>query len=167
MAVFTRIEKNRYADSLETLYMTSVLNNLEGIEMGFAGMAKPSMKSDLEKNGMLTEELSSLKESDFLIAAKCESEEVFEKAMVKLEEEIEKSKEGDEETYRDTLDALKACPEANICQIAVPGEYALSETVKALNAGLHCVVFSNNVPLEDERKMKELAVEKGLFCMGP
>ena len=48
-----------------------------------------------------------------------------------------------------------------------PGEYALGEVAKALNAGLHCVVFSNNVPLADERKMKELAREKGLLCMGP
>jgi succinyl-CoA synthetase alpha subunit len=28
-------------------------------------------------------------------------------------------------------------------------------------------VFSNNVPLEDELEMKELAREKGLLCMGP
>ncbi len=32
---------------------------------------------------------------------------------------------------------------------------------------MHCCVFSNNVPLEDEREMKELAREKGLLCMGP
>ena len=31
----------------------------------------------------------------------------------------------------------------------------------------HCVVFSNNVPLGQEREMKELAREKGLLCMGP
>lgn len=49
----------------------------------------------------------------------------------------------------------------------MPGEHALSEVGKALNLGLHCVVFSNNVPLEDERAMKELAREKGLLCMGP
>ena len=54
-----------------------------------------------------------------------------------------------------------------MCSIAVPGEYALSEVKKALNVGLHCVVFSNNVPLEDEREMKELAREKGLLCRGP
>lgn len=167
MGVFTKIEKNKYADSLETLYMTSVLNSLDGIEMGFAGMAKASMLSDLKKNGMLTDEISSLKESDFIIAVKCASQEVFNKAMKALEEEMEKSKQDKEESYRDTLDAIKACPEANMCSIAVPGEYALAETTKALNAGLHCVVFSNNVPLDDERKMKELAVEKGLLCMGP
>ena len=47
------------------------------------------------------------------------------------------------------------------------GEYALSEVKKALNMGLHCCVFSNNVPLSDEREMKLLAREKGLLCMGP
>ena len=40
-------------------------------------------------------------------------------------------------------------------------------TKQALNQGLHCIVFSSNVPLEQEREMKELAREKGLLCMGP
>ena len=35
------------------------------------------------------------------------------------------------------------------------GEYALSEVKKALNMGLHCCVFSNNVPLREEREMKQ------------
>ena len=43
----------------------------------------------------------------------------------------------------------------------------MGEVKRALNAGLHCVVFSNNVPLSEEREMKELAREKGLLCMGP
>ena len=51
--------------------------------------------------------------------------------------------------------------------IAVPGDCALEEAKKALNAGKHICVFSNNVPFADEREMKELAREKGLLCMGP
>ncbi len=166
MQVFFKIDKNRYVDSLETLYMTAVLNSQEGVEVGFAAMAKASLKSDLAKNGMLTDEVQALKESDFVIAAKCESKEAFEAALKQIKTDDDEEKEV-KKSYPDLTEAVKAHPEANLCQINVPGEYALEEVTKALNAGLHCCVFSNNVPLEDERKMKELALEKGLLCMGP
>lgn len=169
MAVFAKISRNRYVDSLDTLYMTSVLNEQEGVEIGYMGMVTEAFKKGLEKEGMLTSEVCGLKESDFAIVAKCPDGDTFEKAVVAVISELdgEQSSETEQTSFSSTDDAVKAHPEANMCSIAVPGEYALEEVTNALNAGLHCVVFSNNVPLEDERKMKELAVEKGLLCMGP
>ena len=38
---------------------------------------------------------------------------------------------------------------------------------KALDQGLHVMVFSDNVPIEDEVALKDLAVKKGLLLMGP
>lgn len=168
MAVFTKISKNRYVDSLDTLYMTSVLNEQEGVEVGYMGMVTDAFKKGLEKEGMLSDEVSCLKESDFAIVAKCDSQASFDKALKEvLQDSEDEMAKVEDMRYSNTNDAVKDHPEANMCSIAVPGEYALEEVTKALNAGLHCVVFSNNVPLEDERKMKELAVEKGLLCMGP
>jgi FdrA protein len=51
--------------------------------------------------------------------------------------------------------------------ISVPGDFAALEARKALDAGLHALVFSSGVPLEDERALKRLASEKGLLMMGP
>lgn len=167
MQVFSRIEKNRYVDSLETLFMTALINSQEGVELGFAAMAKASLKSDLAKNDMLTDEINDLRESDFVIIAKCESKEIFDSVLKQLSKDDNDSPKQTKKSYNDLTKAVKAHPEANLCQINVPGEYALEEVTKALDAGLHCCVFSNNVPLEDERKMKELALEKGLLCMGP
>ena len=97
-----------------------------------------------------------------------ESEDIFQKAIDEANSSATTSSDGgEEEAYPSISAAVKAHPDANICSISVPGEYALSEVKKALDAGLHCVVFSNNVPLEDERQMKDLALEKGLLCMGP
>ncbi len=167
MQVFAKIEKNKYVDSLETLYMTSVINSIDGVEVGFAAMAKASLKSDLSKNDMLTDDISALKESDFVIAVKCASKEVFDSVLKEISTDEGESESDEKKRFGDIHDAVKAHPEINLCQINVPGEYALEEVTKALNAGLHCCVFSNNVPLEDERQMKELALEKGLLCMGP
>ena len=167
MQVFTKIQKNKYVDSLETLYMTSVINSIDGVDVGFASMAKASLKSDLERNSMLTDEIVALKESDFVICVKCKSQTVFEKVLNDISTNDVKVENEEKKRFQDINEAVKANPDINLCQINVPGEYALEEVTKALNAGLHCCVFSNNVPLEDERKMKELAMEKGLLCMGP
>ena len=51
--------------------------------------------------------------------------------------------------------------------ISVPGEYAADEAKKALNKGIHVMLFSDNVPIEKEIELKKLAHEKGLLVMGP
>ncbi len=167
MGIFVRIEKNRYVDSLETLFMMGVLNDQNEIELGFVGMATGSFKKTLKESGMLTDEIMNLRESDFVIVARCLSREVFESAVTEIEKELPSECRSDKKTYHTARDAFGDNPDCNLCSIAVPGEYALSEVTKALDLGMHCVVFSNNVPLEDERKMKEKAREKGLLCMGP
>ena len=43
----------------------------------------------------------------------------------------------------------------------------MEQAQKALEAGLHVIVYSDNVPLDEDRMLKELATEKGLLCMGP
>jgi FdrA protein len=43
------------------------------------------------------------------------------------------------------------------------GRYAAQEARAALERGLHVLLFSDNVPLEDEIALKELAVERGLL----
>ena len=47
------------------------------------------------------------------------------------------------------------------------GRYAAGEARTALENGLHVLLFSDNVPLEDEIALKKLAVDRGLLCMGP
>ena len=63
--------------------------------------------------------------------------------------------------------AVAATPDANLAVISVAGRYAAAEARTALERGLHVLLFSDNVPLEDEIDLKRLAVERGLLCMGP
>ncbi len=168
MAIYVKIDKNRYVDSLQTLFTTAFLNDQEGIEIGYVNMANRAFKEVLRAEGMLLAEIDTLSDADFVIVARCPSQQVFDAAVNAIERE--KSSIGAETartSFRTLQEATAHHPKANLCSIAVPGEYVLEEVTKALDAGLHCVVFSNNVPLQDERKMKELAVEKGLLCMGP
>lgn len=169
MDIFVKIEAGRYIDSLETLYASSVMAEQPGVESGYAGVAGDAFKDTLQSEGLYSPELAQATANDFVIAARCEDAAAFEEAVkaVYATFEADGTKEKAEEHFVSIKAAVKKHPEANLCSIAVPGENALCEVKKALNAGLHCVVFSNNVPLEQEREMKELAREKGLLCMGP
>ena len=80
MEVFVKIERGRYVDSLETLLASSVLNEQLGIEMGCAGMATDPGKDVLESVGLLTDELKACDGSCYIIAARAESQEAFDRA---------------------------------------------------------------------------------------
>ena len=168
MSVYVKIEKNRYIDSLETLFATTVLNDQPGIEMGYIGMCNSTFRDVITDIGLMTDEIAACSENDYVIVAEAESQEAFDLAVAEVDKSMETKDSGQETAEYDTTDAaLAAHPEVNLVQIAVPGDCALEEAKKALNAGKHICVFSNNVPFEDEREMKELAREKGLLCMGP
>ena len=64
-------------------------------------------------------------------------------------------------------DALAQGKGANLAVISVPGEYAAREAPKALDAGMNVFLFSDNVSIEDEMRLKKRASERRLLVMGP
>ena len=56
---------------------------------------------------------------------------------------------------------------ATVVLISVPGEHAFRQAVEAIEAGAHPIIFSDNVSLDHEVIIKELANEAGLLAMGP
>jgi FdrA protein len=63
--------------------------------------------------------------------------------------------------------ALQHDKTANLALISVAGEHAWLEAEQALRHGLHVFLFSDNVSIEQEQRLKTLAVKKGLLLMGP
>jgi len=51
--------------------------------------------------------------------------------------------------------------------ISVPGQHAFPEAMDALDAGLDVLLFSDNVPVEQEVRLKAEAARRGLLVMGP
>ena len=63
--------------------------------------------------------------------------------------------------------AKKKLNDANLAIISIPGQYAALEAKRALDSGLHVMIFSDNVSIEDEVVLKKLGRDKGLLVMGP
>lgn len=68
---------------------------------------------------------------------------------------------------RSIRSAIVGKPQANLALISVPGEFAISEARKAVRRGLHAMIFSDNVPLEQEISLKREASALGKLVMGP
>ena len=64
-------------------------------------------------------------------------------------------------------EAARLLPEANVAVVSVPGPYAAIAAHCALTAGLHVLLFSDNVPVAEEVALKRRASGLGLLVMGP
>ena len=62
---------------------------------------------------------------------------------------------------------MQRLPAANLALISVPGDFAVTEARKALEFGLHVMIFSDNVPIADEAALKRDARARGRLVMGP
>ena len=51
--------------------------------------------------------------------------------------------------------------------VSVPGRHAFAEAMDALDAGCDVMIFSDNMPVEQEITLKDIAAERGLLVMGP
>ncbi len=63
--------------------------------------------------------------------------------------------------------AAAAHPEAPITLLSVPGPAVLGEALDAIDAGRHVMIFSDNVPIEDELALKTAAAAAGVLVLGP
>jgi FdrA protein len=66
-----------------------------------------------------------------------------------------------------TTASAAAATGPGIALVSVPGQHAFIEALDALNSGCDVMIFSDNVPVEQEVKLKEIAAERDLLVMGP
>ncbi len=166
--VLNRVERGRYLDSVALMRLARRLSALPGIEEASLMIGSPSNKALLREAGLLAAEGEQAGANDLVVALRA-SDEHLGRAALQTALSFERPVFHSESTPRTRSlgSALDALPGANLALISVPGEFAMAEARKALNAGLHALVFSSGVALEDERALKLLAREKRLLLMGP
>ena len=168
----TIIKKGSYHDSIVLMLLTNALSGLEGVKRVSVMMATPANKDIFRQGGFETTELLEAAANDMVIVAEAEAEEVFDVLLEKTEEFLagqskKTGKEAGEESVKSWEKALTKLPGANLCVISIPGAYAAMEADRALEEGLHVFIFSDNVSVEDEVRLKKKAHGLGLSVMGP
>ncbi len=164
------VVKNSYYDSVTLMLVSREISEMKGIKEVVVAMATDHNKESLSVVGLYDSKLDGATANDLVIAMEAEDDSILQEAYQKVDELLKKKKEtgGDEEYSPVSLEgAFEYMPDANLVMISVAGEYAAYEARKALMAGKHVFMFSDNVPIEDEIELKTLANEKGLLMMGP
>lgn len=163
------IRRNEYRDSVQLMLTAGQLQKRPGILQAILMMGTPSNKQFLRDQALLSPEGEAATANDLIVALEADATEALDQAERDMEGlfRARPAATGGQEAPRTFEAALRQLPGANLCLVSVPGCYAAAEARKALRVGLHVLLFSDNVPLDQERELKEMARSRGLLCMGP
>ena len=173
MPLSARIRKNLYKDSVALMRLAQAVLARPGMRQATLLMGTPANRDMLAVAGLDSATLGDAGPSDVMIALEGDTTEALDAAHAQIAHLLDA---GDAPATDGTLQshparslalARERNPEAGLAQISVPGPYAAAEAMKALRLGLDVFLFSDNVPVAQERALKELARDKGLIVMGP
>jgi len=164
------VRKDSYFDSVFLMQLSKGLKTSEGVIDAVVAMGTPMNLELLRGMGYSETELEGATPNDLVTAVECPDAAAVEEAFARATELLARKKKSGPaaQALPASLDAaVELLPGANLALISLPGIWAAREARKALNKGLHVMLFSDNVSLEDEIALKTLGREKGLLVMGP
>lgn len=173
-AAALRSYPDTYVDSVLLMEATRQMGAIPGTEWAAAVMGTPANLEELAQAGVPLPPAAAIRANDLVLAVKAASDDEAEAALDAGHAAVTKAAGagggGDvagPARPRTIEEALAVLPEANVAIVSVPGAYAALEAHKALSAGLHVLLFSDNVALDDEVELKRRAVAEGRLVMGP
>jgi succinyl-CoA synthetase alpha subunit len=151
--------------------LSNDVSALEGIEDVLVGMATDLNLELLAHMGAVTDAVRAATPNDLLIAVVATDKAAADRALEAIEQGMSRKKAGREDagaTVFEHIDQVAELDEGfNMAVVSVPGAYAAHECQSALRRGINVFLFSDNVTIEEEVRLKELAGQKGLLMMGP
>lgn len=166
----TTVLANCYMDSILILSVSREMMKLPGVHKAVVVMATDMNKTVIDEFGGMTTAAKNAGANDLIISLDCDDENVIKTAEEKVKEiasgKADSGKSEAQVEYRTIGAAKTAVPDANICIISLPSEYALDEAKTALANDMNLFIFSD-MEEEEELEIKQIAHEKGLFVMGP
>lgn len=168
------IKPNLYKDSVSLMRISQVTTSQVGVKRVTLLMGTGGNKEFLAQAGLLNPQLESAKPGDIMIVVEDDSDEKLDVAEREIQALIagEDTKSGSAETVqeappRSIARGVAVSDEADLALISVPGPYAAAEALKALRQGLNVLLFSDNVPIEQEHAIKLVGAKKKRLVMGP
>lgn len=166
-----QIRRAFYRDSVALMRISRAIESLAGVEAAALMIGSVTNRKLMEDAGLLAADGKSAGANDLVLAVRADTPANAQAALAEAERLLEApaaSDKGSGEWAPKSLDtALARLPNANLVLVSVPGEFAAAEARRALNKGLHVMMFSDNVALDDEVALKREAQRLGLLMMGP
>jgi len=163
------LRRGAYADSVTLLQVSRAVQGVEGVAAAQVAMATGLNIEVLTEMGF--EVPAEATPNDMVVAVRLAEGGTLEAALAGVERALSESSRREsgpteEAPPRTTAAALRRTADA-IALVSVPGANAFVEAMDAVESGHDVMVFSDNVPVEQEVALKRAAAGQGLLVMGP
>ncbi|MET8383435.1 FdrA family protein [Streptosporangium canum] len=164
-----RVRTGVYHDSVSLMRVSRAVTGLPGVEVAVVAMATELNRGIAAELGF---DLPEAGPADLLIAIRSGGPAALEAAAAELDRLLAglAGRTGGgtaaEHPPRTVRTAARGRA-ATLALVSVPGEHAFAEAMDAIEAGLSVMIFSDNVPVEQEVLLKRRAAERGVLVMGP
>ncbi|GAA3162136.1 acyl-CoA synthetase FdrA [Planomonospora alba] len=166
-----RVRTGVYHDSVSLMRVSRAAGALPGVEVAVVAMATGLNLGIAAELGFT---LPDAGPGDLLVALRAADRAAADRAAAEVDGLLEALASrtaggtGAEEPPRTVRAAARAAGgTATLALVSVPGPHAFAEAMDAVEAGLSVMVFSDNVPVEQEVLLKRRAAERGVLVMGP
>ncbi|MEO7753544.1 MAG: hypothetical protein ABIS35_09035, partial [Terracoccus sp.] len=170
MADHVELRTGSYLDSVTLMQVSRTVAATPGVEAAQVAMATELNLDVIRGMGF---EVPASSPNDLIIAIRGDASGV-DAGLAALEGALTQTR-----SAADASGGLGAAPQArtlggairlsgaDLALVSVPGEYAVTEALDAVRAGISVMVFSDNVPVEDEVRLKDAAAAADVLVMGP
>lgn len=165
------VRRGQYLDSVALMRMSRTVAAMDDVVECGMMMGSPANLRIMEDANVLADAGRQAAPADLVIAIAAKSQQAADLALAAARALLDapKSTAGKAVGWmpRTLRAAVASDISANLALISVPGAFAAAEGRKALQRGLNVLMFSDNVPIEDEIALKQVARSRGLLMMGP
>lgn len=168
------LRRSAYYDSIVLMQLRASLAALPnvvdaGVMMGTPANLELLAQSDLLSPEVDAPEVRDIRPDDLIITVKALDEASASAALAQVDALLTRRRSALQQDYRpQSLEtAATQLSDASWVLVSVAGRYAAGVARAALDLGKHVFLFSDNVSIEDEISLKELASARGLLVMGP
>lgn len=170
MSKTLQVRRGSYVDSVTLMQVSRRVSASPGVEAALVAMAT-DLNLDLAVS-MGFEVPERTTPNEMLVAVSAADDEALATALDVVDAALREAATPAQTSFGAapppvTVGAAARTGTAGLALISTPGEYAFADAVDAVDAGLHTMVFSDNVPLEQEVALKRYADDAGVLVMGP
>ncbi|GII27360.1 FdrA family protein [Planotetraspora mira] len=168
MSDLVEVRAGVYHDSVSLMRVSQALAAHAGVEVAVVAMAT-ELNLDLARD--LGFAVPAATGGDLLVAIRASGDARLAEASAELDRQLTARAPAGGAGARDapprTTRSASRAWDATVALVSVPGEHAFVEAADAVEAGLSVMIFSDNVPVEQEILLKDRARDKGVLVMGP
>lgn len=163
-----QIRPGAYYDSITLMQLRKSLAALPGVEDAGVVMATPANCEILTSSGFDIATIDA-KADDLLIIVRAKDETTASDALTQVDPLLQQRRATTPQGFRphSLRGGIDQLPAAEWVLLSVPGRYAAGLADEALAMGRHVFLYSDNVSLADEVRLKHKARASGQLLMGP